>query len=194
MDHDTLHRTYLKQGTIGYAVIRRFYAKYSAALSPSGIVEVEDVVHEVFVSLSKTDFSEVRDIEHYVMRAIKLHCWTLLDKAIRAAAFSVKEKNENPAEENGIHSLADDAGRHPQVTEVEGLELLSFVSLFKSQLRPEDARLLNMLVDGAERSEMAQLLQWNMNTLDTHIRRLRLRLAAYLRGLGYSYPSLERFE
>jgi hypothetical protein len=80
---------------------------------------------------------------------------------------------------------------HP--TELDGMELLACVNLFKAHVGLKEARLLNLLIDETPRTEMAALLDLNANTLDTNIRRLRIRLAEYLRGLGYSYKVFEKF-
>ena len=190
MDNQTLHQKYLREGTAGYAVIRRFYSRYTDVLARSTIVSVDDVVHEVFVSLSKTDFTKVQNVEHYVMRAIKLHCWSLLDRAIRLKALVVENTNDLDSDETvkGATSYVD----HP--TELDGMELLARVNLFKANVGLKEARLLNLLIDETPRSEMAALLGLKMNTLDTNIRRLRIRLAEYLKGLGYSYKAFEKFE
>ncbi len=195
MDTNTLHQEFLREGSAGYAVIRRFHSRYTDALVHSAIVSVDDVVHEVFLSLSKTDFAKVQNVEHYILRAIKLHCWSMLDKALRVKAISAEriEKVQNEDEGNA-QSVSEPRSEHQQLTEVEGIELLGFVNLFKAQLESKDEQLLNMLIDGAERFEIAQQLVLNINTLDTHIRRLRIRLAGYLKSLGYKYAALERFE
>lgn len=190
MDTNILHQKYLSQGTPGFAVIRRFYSRYSDLLVKANLMDFDDVVHEVFVSLSRTDFSQVQNIEHYVMRAIKLQCWSLLDKAVRVKT-SNPETRVNP-ETMESNNVLESQPEH--LTELEGMELLTQINLFKAQLNTRDTRLLNLLIDGAERSNMAQLLGLNMNTLDTNIRRLRIRLAGFLRDLGYTYHVLEQFD
>jgi DNA-directed RNA polymerase specialized sigma24 family protein len=173
-------------------VIRRFYSRYTDVLAHSTIVSVDDVVHEVFVSLSKTDFAKVQNVEHYVLRAIKLHCWTLLDKAIRLRALVGDNADDRDSDETTKGALKERLiTDHP--TELEGIELLACVNLFKAQVGLKEARLLNLLIDETPRSEMADLLGLNMNTLDTNIRRLRIRLVEYLRGLGYTYKAFEKF-
>jgi DNA-directed RNA polymerase specialized sigma24 family protein len=193
MDNQILHQKYLREGTTGQAVIRRFYSRYTDVLAHSTIVSVDDVVHEVFVSLSKTDFTKVQNVEHYVMRAIKLHCWSLLDKAIRLKALVVENTNDLDSDET-VKGRAKAAGSADHPMELDGMELLARVNLFKAHVGIKEARLLNLLIDETPRSEMAALLGLNMNTLDTNIRRLRIRLAEYLKGLDYSYKAFEKFE
>jgi len=193
VDSHILHKKYLSEGTSGYAIIRRFHVKYSDVLFKANILQVEDVVHEVLLSLSKTDFSRVQNVDHYVLRAIKLHSWSLLDRAIRLKSMSVDAISDpNEGEEVGERQPNGSISRdHLDV--IEGAELLAYVNLFKSTISPRDSRLLNLLIDETERSEIAKLLELNLNTLDTSIRRLRIRLAEFLKNLGYSYKALERF-
>jgi len=193
MDIQILHQKYLREGAAGYAVMRRFYSRYTDVLAHSTIVSVDDVVHEVFVSLSKTDFTKVQNVEHYVMRAIKLHCWSLLDKAIRLKALVVENTNDVDSDDTVLGaSKADTSADHP--TELDGMELLACVNLFKAQVGLKESRLLNLLIDETPRSEMAALLGLKMNTLDTNIRRLRIQLVEYLKGMGYTYKAFEKFD
>jgi DNA-directed RNA polymerase specialized sigma24 family protein len=155
---------------------------------------INDVLHEVLLSLSKTNFDNVLNIEHYIMRAIKLQCWSLLDKAIKKKAFIAN--NDGIFENEGLEKDPDRSphtGQNEQLQEIEGAELLVQISLFKQQLKENDVRLLNLLIDETERSEIAKLFGINLNTLDTNIRRLRIKAAEYLRGLGYIHEGINRF-
>ena len=196
MDTQILHSKYFTEGTPGFATIRKFYRKYGDVLIQLHYTNINDVVHEVFLSLSRTDFTHVQNEEHYVMRAIKLHCWSLLDKAIRQKAVVAEDASSNSLDETetnvGLHTVPAD--RHDHLAQIEGMELLSYVNLFKTLISERDARLLNLLIDEASRAEMSRLLELNMNTLDTHIRRLRIKLVEYLKSLGYTYKALERFD
>jgi DNA-directed RNA polymerase specialized sigma24 family protein len=193
VDSHTLHQKYLSQGTPGYAIIRRFYLKYSDVLAKGNVVDINDVVHEIYVSFSRTDFHQIQNVEHYVMRAIKLHCWSMLDKSIRLKALAAeppihRDNDDEPSERDVVAAEESD-----HLTVLEGIELLSYVNLFKAELSARDSKLLNLLIDETERSEIAKLLELNLNTLDTTIRRLRIRLAEFLKNLGYTYKALERF-
>ncbi len=193
MDTHALHQNYLTQGTAGYAVIRRFFTKYSDVLAKANVVDINDVVHEIYVSFARTDFNLVQNIEHYVMRAIKLHCWSLLDKSIRVKAIAAESPIDHHNEDQSTEGDVAAANDPDNLTILEGMELLSYVNLFKAELNARDLRLLNLLIDETERSEIARLLELNLNTLDTSIRRLRIRLAEFLKNLGYTYKAIERF-
>ena len=193
MDKKKLHQQFLQQGSTGYAVIRRFYSRYADVLVHSTIVSIDDVAHEVFISLSKTDFTRVKDVEHYVLHAIKLHCWSILDRSIRLKGLvETRNADDDSSGQDAVISKLSRPGN--QITEVEGSELLALVNLFKAKVASNEAQLLNLLIDETPRSEIASTLGLKMNTLDTNIRRLRIRLADFLKGLGYSYKVLEKFE
>ncbi len=195
MDHNALHKEYLLEGTAGYAVIRKFYLRYADILPQTSLYDVNDVVHEVFMSLSKTNFTQVQNIEHYVMRAIKLHCWSILDKAIKRKSVIVSsvEKENKDGKEKKDERILPFTRPDESLIELEGMELLSQVNLFKTQLNSTEVRLLNLLIDETERGEIAKIFGFNLNTLDTNIRRLRMKLAEYLKSIGYTYKALNRF-
>ncbi|MFA5834461.1 MAG: hypothetical protein WDA22_13370 [Bacteroidota bacterium] len=193
MDNHTLHRDFLQKGTDGYVIISRFYSRYADVLSRANFTDINDVVHEVFLSLSKSDVRDVRDLEHYIMRAIKLQCWSLLDKAIKVKAIGSKtEPIDRDEDQQKIHYNRT-TNQAEQLTALEGNELLIQLSLFKLRLTMQELRLLNFLIDEADRSEIAKTTGMNLNTLDTNIRRLRIKLAEYLKSLGYTHSGLERF-
>ena len=186
---------YLQKGTAGYAIIGKFHSRYVDILAKINMTDINDVVHEVFLSFSKTDFENVRTIEHYVMRAIKLQCWSLLDKAIRQKAIIANNDGMNDSDEKkkSYEQIPDVLYQNGQLTELEGTDLLVQINLFKVRLNSQEIRLLNLLIDETERSEIAARLEINLNTLDTNIRRLRIKLAEYLKSLGYVHQGLERF-
>ena len=194
MDTNILHKKYLQQGTAGFAIIRKFHIRYADLLAKNNVMSIDDVLHEIFLSLSKTDLNEVRNVEHYIMRAIKLQCWSMLDKAIRQKtvgelrAIIIGDEKEDPTE-----LVQHTAHQNDQLNELEGMDLLVQINLFKARLHPHEVRLLNYLIDETERSDIAAMLEMNLNTLDTNIRRLRMKLAEYLKRLGYIHSGMERF-
>lgn len=156
-----------------------------------GFISTDDLVHDILLSLSKTDLSSVQNIDHYILRAVKLRCWAHLDKALRYKALHTDiqlQTDEIHEERSGM--IAEE---EQQTRTVEGTELIGQVGLFKEQLPHQEMRLLNLLIDDADRTEIAEQLGLNINTLDTNIRRLRMRLAEFLKRQGYTYSILERF-
>ncbi len=182
MDRESLYKEYLGQGTAGFVVVAKFHQRYADVLSLLSLESADDVLHEVFLSLSQSDWKNIRNPKHYILRAVKLHCWSLLDKSLRQKKNSGRMPND-----------AESAAGSVQPADVEGLELLVQINRFKSELEPNERQLLNFLIDDIDRKEAAEAMNLNMNTLDTKIRRLRIKLTEYLKGLGYRYPVLDKF-
>jgi RNA polymerase sigma factor (sigma-70 family) len=196
MTSESLYTKYFQDGTRGFSVISRFYRKYADLLAKANLVDLNDVSHEVFASLAGTDFKRVQSEEHYVMRAIKLHCWSLLDRAVRYKRSVQDSSPSRPLDRESDDPKYEDEASEPHgpVQEVEGLELLGSINLFKVQLNEKEASILNSLIDGTSRKEIAQALNLNLNTVDTHIRRLRIRLVQHLKSLGYDYAAIRKFD
>lgn len=193
MDPNSLHKKYLQQGSAGFAIIRKFHSRYADLLAKNNVMSIDDVLHEIFLSLSKTDLRDVRNVEHYIMRAIKLQCWSLLDKAIRQKTVGEVRAAAIDEKEEPIEEIRHVAHQNNQLTELEGMDLLVQINVFKARLNPHEVRLLNYLIDETERADIAKFMEMNLNTLDTNIRRLRMKLAEYLKDLGYVHTGMERF-
>jgi len=195
MDSDILHQHYFKEGTTGHALMKRFYARYADLLRYANLLELNDVVHEVYVSISRSDLSHVYNIEHYIMRAIKLHCWSLIDNASRQKRRSHENR---PIRTMQDAEWSDDTPEPPATntdpTEaLQHQELLVHINLFKEFVSPGEARILNHMIDGTPREEIARSLDLGLNTLDTRIRRIRIKLVRYLVSMGHFHPSFKRF-
>jgi DNA-directed RNA polymerase specialized sigma24 family protein len=191
LDIHLIHTRYLQEGTAGFAVIRKFHARYGDVIAKIGFMTTDDLIHDILLSLSRTDLSAVENPDHYILRAVKLRCWSYLDKAIRYKALHTDillQSNDPDEERDGTIAIQEQ-----QTEAIEEMELIGQVNLFKEQLPQQELRLLNLLIDDADRPEIAQQLGLNINTLDTNIRRLRIRLADFLQRQGYTYSILDRF-
>ena len=192
MDLKVLFRDHFQGGTPGHNLIRKFYTRYADLLRHANLTDLDDIVHEIYASISKTDFTRVRNPEHYIMRAIKLQCWSLLDKA-----FRVKQRFHVAGQATQVNGRDDPsttlaADEDPSET-LQERELIVLINLFKETIRPGEAQILNHLIDMTPREEIAQLMNLNMNTLDTQIRRLRIKLVRHLSSMGYAHPSFRKF-
>jgi hypothetical protein len=72
-------------------------------------------------------------------------------------------------------------------------ELMREINLFKTQLSQNDILILNSLIDEKSRSEIANTIHLNLNTVDTLIRRLRIRLTRHLKSQGFQSDLLDKF-
>ena len=77
---------------------------------------------------------------------------------------------------------------------LEGEELLNIINIFKMELKSEERDLLNSMIDEKTRAEIAGEKNSNLNTLDTHIRRLRIRFFSFLKDNGYNYEVYRKYE
>ena len=195
MNKLTLYNQYFKPGTTGYLIVQAFYHKYSTSLSAAGHANPDDVIHEIYISISKSDLKEVQNKEHYIHRAIKLQCWTLLDKGIKSKNIIPESKLHNPTNQDGNSNfLLDQVGLSTDPAQsAEIAELIKEINIFKTQLNKRDILILNSLIDEKSRSEIAQIIQLNLNTVDTQIRRLRIKLTKYLKTQGFHYDFIDKF-
>jgi DNA-directed RNA polymerase specialized sigma24 family protein len=195
MNKLSLYNRYFKQNTSGYRMIQAFYYKYSSSLNAAGHTKLNDVIHEIFVSLSKSDFKQVQNTEHYIHRAIKLQCWTLLDKGIKSKKIIPESKLKNfdkqEKKSSGILHEIEDSGNPGD--NLEFSELMREINLFKAQLNAHEILILNGLIDEKKRTEIANTIHLNLNTVDTQIRRLRIRLTRHLKSKGFQSDLIDKF-
>ena len=155
---------------------------------------LNDFINEIFLNISGIDFSkEIKNLEAYLIGSIKIQCRVQLDKAIKMKN-TVAESMLPSDEENEpvIFKIPAKSNNPDEILDTQ--EMYYHISLFKLQLRQREIHLLNFLIDEKPRNGIADEMQINLNTLDTHIRRLRVKMADYLKKLGYSSNTLDRFE
>ena len=189
MDLQTLHKKFFSIDTVGYKTIQKFFGQYRSRLSKSGISDFDEVVNEVFLSISQSDLSEVRDTERYIHRAIKIKCWAILDKCSRAEKSIFLKLNINETvEEAAFSSDESPVGR------MESQELVKLMILFKQTLSHDNLSLFNELIEASDDTfvDLAGKLKMNGNTIRTKVRRLRSNLAHFLISKGYDHPVVQR--
>ena len=187
MDPDSFHNTYFADGTRGFFIMRKFYVKYADLFHDREFPTFDDFRNQIFINLSDLDLSNVRKSkEAYCIGAIKIQCRELLEQAIDAKKrLSESDLKRNPDDpDRDLDKQPDETAPTPEKIQ-GGRVLLREIALFRTQLRPLEKDVLNGLIDGDTRDELAHRLQLNMNTLDTHIRRIRLRLLKFLEKRGY---------
>jgi DNA-directed RNA polymerase specialized sigma24 family protein len=195
MNNLTLYNQYFKQGTPGYLIIQAFNHKYKSSLTAAGHSNLDDVIHEIYISISKSELKHVQNKKHYIHRAIKLQCWTLLDKAIKSKNVIPESKLQSGRIQEDNSSVIENEKSQtadPAIS-LETAELIKEINLFKTQLNNRDIHILNSLIDEKSRTEIAQIIQLNLNTVDTQIRRLRIKLTKHLKTRGYHYDFIDKF-
>jgi len=147
------------------------------------------------LNISRINFSEeIKSLEAYIIGTIKIQCRVQLDKALKAKNLIPESrlKKNDEDEETVIYRIPGKEGSPSEIFELQ--EMFVHLNLFKLQIKKSDAILLNHLIEGKERKEIANEMQINLNTLDTNIRRLRIKLVDYFKKLGYSSHMFDKFE
>jgi len=61
-------------------------------------------------------------------------------------------------------------------------------------LRESERYLFNSLIDDIPRKEIAEKRNQNLNTVDTQIRRLRIKFLSFLREEGYTFEMFSKYD
>ncbi len=197
MNLKEINKLFFTPGTRGYKIMNFFYNKYSDLFKKTIYNDFEGFINQIFLSVSNIDFTkDIQNDEAYIIGTIKIQCRVLLDKAIKfkkvvPETLLNKSDNENP-EDSIINNLHVNSNNE-QLEQLETEEFFNYINIFKIQLRQHEVQLLNYLIDERPRYEIAEEINLNLNTLDTHIRRLRIKLSRYLRKSGYSGGILDKY-
>ena len=195
MSIEELSKKYFVPGMHGYRLLKVYYARNHDLFSRTLHQEFEEFLNQIFLNISTINFSDnIKNIDAYIIGAIKIQCRVQLDKSIKlknVVAESHLEKND-PEEEPLTLKIPAKESNPTELLDLQ--EMFLQINLFKLQLNKKDVDLLNHLIDERSRKEIADDLHLNFNTLDTHIRRLRIKMADYFKKLGYSLDTLDKFE
>jgi hypothetical protein len=192
-----INEKYFTNNTRGFKIIHHYYLKYHDLFIKTIFTEFEDFRNQIFLNISSIKITdEIKNEEAYIIGAIKIQCRVQLDKAIR----SKKEKpesllNESWENEDGISLTEQLLAEMPSPYELlEGEEVFNIINIFKLQLKKEEKDILNFLIDGKTRLEIAAEVNTNINTLDTHIRRLRIKFFTFLKENGFNYEMFKKYD
>jgi DNA-directed RNA polymerase specialized sigma24 family protein len=192
-----LNEKYFSNNTRGYKIINRFYLKYRDLFIKTIFTEFEDFRNQIFLNISGIKLSEeIKNEEAYIIGSIKIQCRVQLDKALRRKKEKPESQfNNSLIEEDGISITENLADSLPDPHEMlEGEEVFNSLNTFKLQLNTVEKELLNNMIEEKTRIEIAEAKNLNMNTLDTHIRRLRIKLFTFLKENGYEYKMFKKYE
>ena len=197
MNLTEINNNYFTSGTRGYKIISCFYNKYLDLFKKTIYNDLGDFSNQIFLSVSKIDFNkEIRNEEAYIIGTIKIQCRVLLDKAIKSKKIIPESQLRNTDfkenEESVINNFSPD-NKDKLFEAIEGNEIFNQINIFKIQLKQNETQLLNYLIDEKTRYEIAEEINLNLNTLDTHIRRLRIKFSRFLKKSGYSAGILDKY-
>ncbi len=197
MNLEELNNNFFKVKTIGYKIISFFYNKYYDLFSQSIYPTLNDFLNEIFLSVSKINYSkDIKNIDNYIIGSIKIQCRSCLDKAIKLKSeISESNLNLNSDDEENIFQISNQ--NDPKVlvpSEIYDIEeLFNLLDSFKLTINQSEISLLNLLIDETPRKEIAVKMNIKLNTLDTQIRRLRIKLIKYIKEYGFFYPHANKF-
>ena len=196
MSPDEIASKYFYPGTRGHNILRNYYTKYRDLFVKTLHYEFDDFLNQILLNVASINFSDdIRNPEAYITGTIKIQCRVQLDKAIKEknrakSHLPIPEEETEYGQSSSQNLQAVTSNPHDKM---ETKEIFSVVNLFKLTLKSAEVEVLNSLIDEIPRKEIAEKLQVNLNTLDTQIRRLRIKFLAYLEDCGYSYGMFNRF-
>jgi FixJ family two-component response regulator len=190
-----LNKKYFSSDTRGYKIITQYYYKYYDLFQRTDFPQVKDFLNQIFLNISGIDFSkEIKNEEAYIIGSIKIQCRVQLDKSVKMKNVVAESRlmKDDKKEEPVTYKLHSAENNPAELLDTQ--EMFMHINFFKLQLKLREAALLNSLIDEKPRKEIAVEMQINFNTLDTHIRRLRIKMADYFKKLGYSSDFIDKFE
>lgn len=193
---EELAKKYFYPGTRGHSILRNYYSKYKDLFVRTIHHEFEEFLNQVLLNTSAINFSdEIKNPEAYIIGTIKIQCRVQLDKALKiknqsSPIFPINREEED--EESYFEKLPSDNQRPDEIMETQ--EIFAAVNIFKLTLSQNETQLVNDLIDGLSRQELIDKAGSNINTLDTQIRRLRIKLIAYLKDRGYSFSVFDKLK
>ncbi len=187
---------YFKPETKGYKILTFYYMKYRDLFEKTIFQKLDEFINQIFLNVSTINFSEeIKNTDAYVIGTIKIQCRVQLDRALKTKK---RQQTENPTEklkEDGVgdrDNLADKE-QDPH-RKMESDEVFSIMNTFKLSLKDWEREILNLLIDEIPRIEIAEMKKQNLNTIDTQIRRLRIKLASFLKDNGYTFDISDKYD
>lgn len=195
MKPQEINKLFFSKGTTGYSIMKKFFLKYHDLFSKSEGLGFNDFLNQIFLNINSIKLSDdISNPEAYIVGAIKIQCRVQLDKAIKTKNI-YNTKPNSQADEEQEDFLQGFPTNEPGPEELFELqEMFNVISYFKLSLSTQEVRLLNFLIDGSSRMEIVEKTSSNLNTLDTNIRRLRIKLMEYLQDKGYSSETFKRIK
>jgi DNA-binding CsgD family transcriptional regulator len=191
-----LNQKFFSTDTQGYKIIKWFYYKYRDLFQRTNFPQFKEFLHQVFLNISKINFSkEIQNEEAYVIGSIKIQCRVQLDQALKIKNRMVDKTSEVTHESTEDNSLVENLeSNNPGPLEtLEMQEVFQAINIFKLSLKAKELELFNSLIDNISRKDLSEKYQINLNTLDTQIRRLRIKLLTYLKNCGYSFKIFSKY-
>jgi hypothetical protein len=161
---------YLTPGTHGHKILRVFYTKYRDLFARTLHHEFDEFRNQILLNISSINFSEeIKNVEAYIIGTLKIQCRVQLDRALKIknrTGHQQEAGNSETEEEESFYEKIPSANPGP-LENLESQEIFTAVNVFKLTLKSSEVDLLNFLIDGIPRIEIAEKQKMNLNTLDT---------------------------
>jgi len=187
--------TYFNPGTKGYKILSFYYTRYRDLFIRTIHPEFDEFINQIFLSVSGIRLSEeIKNPEAYIIGTIKIQCRVQLDLALKMKKRQQKETMEQSSDDEvSVLENLPNKDQDPH-SKVEGSEVFSIINVFKLSLRESERYLFNSLIDDIPRKEIAEKRNQNLNTVDTQIRRLRIKFLSFLREEGYTFEMFSKYD
>ncbi len=191
---EEISELFFRPGTKGYKILNFYYSKYRDLFEKTIYQEIDEFINQIFLNVSAIKFSEeIKNIEAYIIGTIKIQCRVQLDRALKTKK---RQHRENSKPDDGspdyLSNIADKE-QDPQ-SRMESDEVFSMMNTFKLSLKDWEREIFNSLIDEIPRIEIAEMKKQNLNTIDTQIRRLRIKLASFLKDNGYTFDISGKYD
>ena len=197
MNPKVLNTKYFSPNSRGYKIISKFYYKYYDLFVNTSCGTFTDFRNQIYLNLSSINFyGKINNLDAYIISAMKIQCRVQLDKAIKQKKIIPVSKIKDDDNENSdsiLETGSANSSSNPAKV-LEGDDIFNHINIFRLSLKPKEAELLNFLIDEKSRAEIAENTKMKMNTIDTNIRRLRLKLFNYLKKIGYNLNEFKNYE
>lgn len=187
---------YFVEGTRGYNILRNYYTKYQDLFQSTVHNDFNDFLNQILLNISAINFSDkIKNTESYVIGSIKIQCRVQLDKVFkqknRLKMVDLKQDDEEDAPPP-IQNYPSRNRGPDKIVETE--EIFKMINHFKYTLNSAEIELFNALIDELPRLEIAKNQNINLNTLDTQIRRLRIKFVDFLSNKDYNFKIFDKFK
>lgn len=197
MKPEDIFNTYFKPNTKGYKILYLYFSKYRDLFERTIHFEFNEFLNQIFLNVSGIKFSEdIKNAEAYIIGTIKIQCRVQLDKALKIKRRKQSEiENIENDEDEEKYLFENIPTKEPDPhNNVEADEIFNIVNFFKLSLNIRERDIFNSLIDGISRKEIADKKKQNLNTIDTQIRRVRIKFSAFLKENGYTFNISDKYD
>lgn len=197
MNPEEIHKKYFVPHSKGYKILSYYFSRYRDLFVRTMFSELDEFINQIYLNISSISISnKIKNPDAYIIAAIKIQCRVQLDRALKLKKKQLNEiaiESESDDENKSVLNDGKIAGENTY-HHAESNELLTIINMFKLSLKEQEKLLFNSLIDNISRNEIAQLMNKNLNTVDTHIRRLRIKFFSYLKKNGYLFEIFNKYD